>query len=178
MRVFVAIDITDRRVQGFVAEFQARAGIAGRPVRPENLHFTLQFLGEVRPDAVGGIVRAMQAVRFASFSVVFRGMGAFPTAGRPRAVWIGTDSTGGMALQKLANQTAKSLAGLGFRPDKQFSPHATILRTREKRNLSDAIKTYGTTEFGTQEITSIKIKQSTLTGQGPTYADLGTVESV
>jgi len=66
-------------------------------VAPDNLHLTLKFLGavpEARIDSVAGALT--DASREAgSFEARIRGLGAFPSAGRPRVVWAGvTDEPG------------------------------------------------------------------------------------
>ena len=177
MRAFVAVDISEKGLLESIMEFQARAGINGRPVKPENLHFTLQFLGEIAPEAADGVVRAIQGIRFERFAVKFRSVGAFPDARRPRVIWIGTDDVGGAGMHKLVRQTAESLRPLGFATDGHFVPHITIQRTKRGADVADIMEKFRFAEFGTQEVRTIKLKQSVLTPEGPIYSDLGAVEA-
>ena len=99
---------------------------------PISTHLTLAFLGEVDParvpvllDALGTAVRGR-----APFTIVARGIGAFPAPERPRVVWVGIDE-GAAALIALADTLRRTLADHRFAFDpKAFVPHVTILRVR------------------------------------------------
>ncbi|MFP4309053.1 MAG: RNA 2',3'-cyclic phosphodiesterase, partial [Desulfococcaceae bacterium] len=62
-----------------------------RFVRPENIHLTLRFLGDVDPSAVDAIAGAMAeaAAEAAPLSLTARGIGAFPAVRKARVVWAG-----------------------------------------------------------------------------------------
>ena len=91
----------------------------------------------------------------------------------PRVIWIGTDEIGGNALVDLAKKVESVLAPLGFTSDKPFKSHITIFRIKNKiGDISKDLEKFESYEFGSQEITKIKLKQSVLTPQGPIYSDL------
>jgi 2'-5' RNA ligase len=50
MRAFVAIEISNEEVINSITKFQSKINIEAKPVKPQNLHFTLQFLGEISDD--------------------------------------------------------------------------------------------------------------------------------
>ena len=61
MRLFVAIEFDEKTKSKMIdVQDQLRAAVLhGNFSRPENLHLTLAFLGEVPEERVGGIIRAM-----------------------------------------------------------------------------------------------------------------------
>ena len=105
MRVFVAVEISDKEVINSISEFQRTLDIKAKPVSPQNLHFTLQFLGEVSEDVVEQIAEVLKKIEFSSFTINFLGVGAFPKMKFPRVLWIGTDQEGGGLLKELAKKS-------------------------------------------------------------------------
>ncbi len=76
-------------------------------------------------------------------------------------------------LIQLAKKIQKSLEPLGFFLDKAFKPHITVFRIKKKvENITKELEGYKTMDFGIQQITSIKLKKSELTPNGPIYSDL------
>ena len=64
MRVFVAVEVYDRDIINGITDLQKIVGRAGKAVEPNNLHFTLRFLGEVDSRQAGRIADALAAIRF------------------------------------------------------------------------------------------------------------------
>ncbi len=128
MRVFVAIEITNKAVINSIKKFQDELEIDARPVEPQNFHFTLQFLGEISLK----ITKALQTIEFSNFDIVLKGIGVFPKPSFPRVVWIGSDEIGGDLLIQLSKKVVKVLEPLGFFQDKPFKPHITVFRIKKK----------------------------------------------
>src|SRR5215813_7147073 len=103
MRIFIALDIP-AEIRARMVEFMERArpfASEGRWARPEGLHVTLKFVGELKDDKLAKIKSALTSVKTAPFDVNFAGAGFFPVAKSPRVFWIGVD--GGQALPQLAS---------------------------------------------------------------------------
>jgi 2'-5' RNA ligase len=178
MRTFVAVEISNQEVISSIKKFQSEINIKAKPVEPQNLHFTLQFLGEVSEEISQKIKQALKTIQFSSFTVNFKGVGAFPKMKFPRVIWIGTDDTGGNSLVDLAKKVENVLSPLGFSSDKPFKSHITIFRIKNKiGDISKEMEKFRSFEFGSQEISNIKLKQSVLTPQGPLYSDLEEIEA-
>jgi 2'-5' RNA ligase len=178
MRAFVAVEISNKEVVNSITEFQSKINIKAKPVEPQNLHFTLQFLGEISDDEFQKIKKALQTIEFSTFKINFKGLGAFPKMKFPRVVWIGTDEVGGSALIDLSKKVENVLSPLGFTSDKPFKSHITIFRIKKKiGDISKELKKFKTYEFGSQEISKIKLKQSIITSQGPVYSDLEEIKA-
>ena len=173
MRVFVAIDINSPEVLRKIKEFQSSLKLNAKSVAIENLHFTLQFLGEISEIELEKIKNSLQKIRFSEFFLELEGIGVFPNQKNPRIVWIGTDSEGGNNLKEIAKKVNDSLKQEGHFPDKSFKPHLTVFRVKNKiSDMNQILENYEKTKFGNQEISSIKLKKSVLTSNGPIYSDI------
>jgi 2'-5' RNA ligase len=179
MRAFVAVEISNKEIINSITKFQSEINIKAKSVEPQNLHFTLQFLGEVSEEISLKIKQALKTIKFSTFKVNFKGIGAFPKMKFPRVIWIGTDDVGGNALVDLAKKVENVLSPLGFNSDKPFKSHITIFRIKNKiGDISRELEKFETFEFGSQEISNIKLKQSVLTPQGPLYSDLEEIKAI
>jgi len=102
-------------------------------VKPQNLHYTLRFLGEVGEDGArrAGEAATEAAAGSRTFIATLGELGAFPNPRRARVLWVGM-SEGAEALVALARGLDRALAKRGFgAPDKPFSAHLTLGRVRE-----------------------------------------------
>ena len=173
MRTFVAVEISNESVIDSIRDFQSKISLQAKPVQPQNLHFTLQFLGEISEEICEKIKQNLKTIEFQSFKINFKGVGAFPNMRSPRVVWVGVDEVGGKMLEKLAKEVENVLKPLGFFSDKPFKSHITIFRIKNKiGNISKDLENFGDFEFGTQIVSNFKLKQSVLTPKGPIYSDL------
>jgi len=172
MRTFVAIEVNNKDVLNSIHKIQTELNIKAKPVKLHNMHFTVQFLGEVSEDMIGKISDALNSIKFSAFSISFVSIGVFPKPNFPRIIWVGTDD-GINELEKLAEMIRSKLSQLGFSPDKKFKPHVTIFRVKNKiEDVSDKLEKFSSYYFGKQTISEIKLKKSELTPNGPIYTDL------
>ncbi len=179
MRTFVAIEISNNDVKKSIEHFQNNLKINAKPVNLEQLHFTLQFLGEISEEQVQKIIESLQTIKFAEFTINLKGIGAFPKPKFPRVIWIGTDEEGGKNLTELAKKVETVLKPLGLVSDKPFKPHITIFRIKNKiGDMTEKLNKQRLVDFGMQKISSIKLKKSELTSDGPIYSDLKEVIAV
>jgi 2'-5' RNA ligase len=101
-----------------------------RWVRLDGLHLTLRFLGPTLDDRVEPAADAVRRVgrEVTAFDVAVQGAGAFPPAGRPRALWLGI-TEGAAELSTLAAAVDGALADAGWSLDpKPFRAHLTLAR--------------------------------------------------
>jgi 2'-5' RNA ligase len=179
MRTFVAIEISDENIINSIKNFQTKIKINAKPVQPNNLHFTLQFLGEISEKESQKIIQSLHRIEFLSFNVNLKEVGAFPKPKFPRVIWIGTDENGGNRLIQLSKKVEKVLEPLGLSSDKPFKPHITIFRIKKKvGDITKELEEQKTLDFGTQIVNSIKLKKSELTPKGPVYSDLGEIKAI
>lgn len=145
IRSFVAIELSDE-VRAALSDLQGslKAQVPHKTVRwvrPESIHLTLQFLGEVAPSQVEAIADALRGTcaNQSPFICQLRDLGVFPNPRRPRIVWVGVTERSGtlMALQK---QITLALEPLGFEPEKRsFTPHLTIGRADRRASRPELI---------------------------------------
>lgn len=178
IRTFLAFDIEDQTVIRKLTQVQGMLGNTRadlKLVKPQNIHLTIRFLGDIQQSMVDAIYEEMKQIVFSSFTVELAGLGAFPKLSYPRVIWAGIRK-GADELTDVFRQLEPRLRGLRFKPDnKGFSPHLTIARVRTGRNkamLAERIRELENTEFGTVKADCLKLKQSDLTPRGPIYTTL------
>ena len=131
MRTFIALNIPQKERQRIhrAVEPLRDADLPVRWVEVDNLHITLKFLGEIRPEKVGGVEAAVSkiAAGTAPFSLGLGDFGAFPTLRRPRVIWLGVVPT--PELRCLKQDLEWALADCGFDAEtRDFHPHLTLGR--------------------------------------------------
>jgi 2'-5' RNA ligase len=177
VRAFIAVEL-DPHLLPKVLELQSEVLSVGadiKAVEPENIHFTLRFLGEITQSTVDEVMTCMNGLIFAPFLIEIRGVGSFPNMRNPRVVWIGL-SMGSDAFSRLSRQLDDRLAEIGLRSEgERFTPHLTFGRVRSGRNKAALIKKLGellNSEVGKMKVESVKLKKSMLTPRGPIYTTL------
>jgi len=172
MRTFVAIEVNNNNVLDSIQQVQSKLNIKAKPVELHNMHFTVQFLGEISEEMLRKISDVLNGIEFSTFSVTFASIGAFPKPNSPRVIWVGVND-GVNKLEKLAETIRSKLSDVGFSPDKKFKPHVTIFRVKNRiEDLPNKLEKFSSYSFGKQEISEIKLKKSELTPNGPIYTDL------
>lgn len=153
-----------------------------RPARPEGLHVTLRFLGDTTLDeerrAAEACAAAVAGVR--AFPLVIGGVGVFPSARRPRVVWIGVrdGATNLMALQWRVEDELLRRGGIVSR--EHFTPHLTLARVRTdaapnaRAALAIDVARLTDIEQARLTVTGVSLVQSVLTPHGSIYMTLQT----
>jgi 2'-5' RNA ligase len=177
MRLFIALNLPKKE--------RERIHRAARPLReeampvqwiePKNFHVTLKFLGQVRPDRLGGIQGAIARVAdsTAPFMTTVGGFGAFPTIRRPRVIWVGVSAN--PELRCLKQDLEWALGDHGFEPEtRAFHPHLTLGRA-DSENGAGAFR--GLDELvaelrfrGVVHVRTIDLMRSHLSKEGARYS--------
>jgi RNA 2',3'-cyclic 3'-phosphodiesterase len=181
-RTFVAVEISAAiraRAAELIAGLQATAADV-KWVEPHNLHLTLKFLGEVHQRDIVALCQAVSrgAAQVEPFALEVRGAGAFPTAARPRTVWLGAAEGAGQMVV-LHDRVEDGLAELGYRKEhRRFQTHLTIGRVRGGGpGIAELGKLLGQRTdvlIGRMNVEKATVFCSTLTPAGPIYEILGT----
>jgi len=176
MRCFVAVDL-DPSLIGKVTELQKElAGLDTKLVEPENLHFTLKFLGEVDEDTVNKVKSILKEVAGSQtpFSTDIAGVGVFPNNKFVRVVWLGERHSGNKpSLTNLQSIVNEALSGL-FKKEKS-SAHLTLARVKSQtyqEEIIEFLNRHKGINLGMMKVNCIKLKKSTVTGKGPVYEDV------
>lgn len=187
IRSFVAIELPDE-IKTALADVQGELKAQAPPkavrwTRPEAIHLTLQFLGDVAPGKVDPIADALRGVcdDGAPFRFDLKGLGVFPGLGRPRVVWVGVAEPTG-ALIALQGGVSQALVPLGFEPEKRaFSPHLTIGRASRhasRRELTEVGEIVTRSEVGTlgqMSVEHVTLMKSDLKPSGAVYTPLAVI---
>ena len=174
MRCFLAVETTPEVRRGLLS-LQERITADRkdiRPVRPEQLHLTLVFLGDVAddlPTAIAGPLTEACAGQ-SVFRLQFAGLGAFPQPRRARVLWVGVEQ-GRTEIVRLQRSIAAGLASVGCRIEQRpFSPHLTIGRLRFPADLAGVV---GTAYPGDEmPVERVVLMRSELRSDGPRYTEL------
>ncbi len=173
IRSFVAVELpaSIRQEIGLLHSRIATEGL--RLVRPDLVHITLKFLGDVPEKDLNALAAALGEVKAAPFPVQVKGIGAFP--GRSvRVLWLGLEGD----FSKLHQGIEKALAPLGFPPEKRgFSPHVTLGRVGRpdveiSRQIQARMADFSDLDLGGFTVDRFYLKKSTLTRGGPIYENL------
>jgi 2'-5' RNA ligase len=179
IRTFLAIEIGDeirRRAADLIKSLRSD-GDDIKWVEPQNLHFTLNFLGDVDDTEVHDVCRvaAQVAEKIPLFELRCVGVGAFPHVGNPRTIWLGVGE-GSEAMCNLQEALSVGLADLGFpREHRRYKPHLTMGRARQggrTRHLTTKLTELAEIEAGVCIVEDVVVFSSVLEQGGPIYHPL------
>ena len=187
IRTFVAIEL-DETISAALTDLQEqlKADVprgSVRWVRPEGIHLTLKFLGDV---SVARIEELEQALTQACtpcpvFSFSVGGLGCFPNPRRPRVIWVGVQEGGG-TLKRLQEAVEHGMEKLGFAPEgRRFDAHLTVGRTQQRassgdvRLLGQLVSETEVGRLGQMEVQAVSLIKSDLRPSGAVYTRLAEV---
>lgn len=146
LRLFVAAPLGDDARRRIAERLQATSPypLPGRPVRPENWHVTLRFLGSVDPVGRDRLLAGLdEAPLGGPFRVRWGALGAFPRPARATVLWLGVDRGAG-PLEALAGVVEEVTVASGFAPeDRPFRSHLTLSRIRPHQDVTGLIERTG-----------------------------------
>ena len=182
MRAFIAIEVP-QPLKVEMAAVQSRlkdAGVDANWSRPEGVHLTLKFLGEVReelaPEILGALTVALADAT--CFRLSLEGVGTFPNPASARVVWLGVTGDVGR-LVALQAAVEEATAGVGMqRDDRPYTPHLTLGRVKRIRRRDawlkglEGVKNVTLPGF---DVTAVGLIRSELGPGGAKYRELGNV---
>ncbi|MBN1809937.1 MAG: RNA 2',3'-cyclic phosphodiesterase [Planctomycetes bacterium] len=178
IRSFVAVELPDSLRERIVLAVREPARILGTGVswtRPENLHLTVKFLGDINREDV---CRAMELLKEAvaglsSVPVEVAGPAPFPPGSKPRMVV--SPVTEADRLKVLYAQVERAMMKLGVgRENRRFTPHITLARARKAPPRWASAFDWETVagKIGVLPVTGVTLFMSELGPGGPTYTRL------
>jgi len=174
MRAFISVDIGALPEIVNILDNLKDTNADLKIVKPENVHLTLKFLGEIDEKMVDRIAGVMEkSVKEVSpFRIKLRGVGVFPSMDYMRVLWVGLKDAEKLGI--IAERLENGLSNLGFKKEKRrFSPHVTIGRVKSSRNkdeLQNFLNENTKKDFGEFDVKCIRLKKSVLTPKGPEYS--------
>jgi RNA 2',3'-cyclic 3'-phosphodiesterase len=176
-RLFLALPLpaTAQAELRSLAHALKRVAPGVRWVRPEQLHVTLRFLGDVEEAQCNELIKSMNRVTdTAPFTFNLTGVGAFPNRRQPRVVWtgVGEGKEQVTALAALVENAVKASGLPG--EDRSFAPHITLGRVRDSADFTAFWQAAEELKFVGQPVHAMEVRLvwSTLTPAGPVYRDV------
>jgi RNA 2',3'-cyclic 3'-phosphodiesterase len=176
MRIFIALQLEDELTARLEVVLRRHSKLApqSRWVRPDSLHLSLAFLGEVSDALVPqvGDAVARVAAQHARHVLRVHGSGTFGPLDCPKVLWLGVSGAVD-ALASLQRALAAELAPLGLAPDHEvFIPHITLARAKSPRGdvaLSRAADALRAAELGELVVREVALFASETDREGMRY---------
>ena len=147
------------------------SGLPGaRWVRPENMHVTLRFIGEVDGAGADDAHLALKGVRGRAFPLALGGLGSFQSGRKIRMLWAGVEDQ--PALVSLRDDVEKALVRSGLEPERRkFTPHVSLARFNKKpgNKLAPYLEANGAFSAGPFPVTAFVLMRSYLGRSGAHY---------
>lgn len=159
LRVFCAVELS-AEVRELVGDYIAKLremfpNVRASWERPEKLHLTLKFFGDIKPARVDQLAGAAEraAARVSPFPIKLSGAGAFPPKGPARVLWLGVvDESGGLA--SLQRHIEDECSTEGFpREARPYSPHLTLARMRTPAGVRPLAEFHNASSFESEPFT-------------------------
>ena len=175
-RLFIAVDITESIRNDLRNEVYKDKSIGKVSwVKPDNLHITLKFLGNVSAGDIDKIAAIMDkaASGKGEITLTYTKMGVFPNLSRPRVLWVGFEEPAG-TLKGIVKELEEGLSSLlGTAKEKRpFVPHLTIARIKDYTKhvkLSELIKKGVNLTEESFKVSQIVLYNSELKPSGAVY---------
>jgi RNA 2',3'-cyclic 3'-phosphodiesterase len=179
-RTFLAVDPPEavRREIGRIQE-QMKRTVQGmiRWVRPEGIHLTLKFFGDITGADIARIAdaTARETATAKPMELQVKTIGVFPDPKRPRVVWLGMAGDVDRLLN-LQMALDRRFTALGFpKEDRPFRAHLTLGRIKTSKGLlgmAQAVEQGAATEAGAFRAESLTLFKSELKPAGAVYTKL------
>lgn len=175
-RLFLGIPLT-AEVRDALAAHLGRVfggGLPGRPVRAENWHVTLRFLGDTDAARHAALVDALAAAHLgAAFDLSLGAPGAFPRPARASVLWVGVGD-GEQRVRELAAICEDAAVRAGFAAERRpFAPHLTVSRIDPPADVRSTIAGAAPVD-ARMRVDGITLFRSHLGGGPPRYERLHT----
>jgi len=181
LRSFIAIELPEP-VRAALSELQNELKKCGADVRwakPESIHLTLKFLGDVEEKGVDHIVKLIEGTcrKYKAFSLEVAGAGVFPNKRSPRVLWVGIN--GNETFKTLQNEVDEAMVSMGFeKENRKFIPHLTLGRFRSlkgKDALMEKVESHRDIKLGSADVNKISLMKSDLNPAGARYTTVAEI---
>ncbi len=173
LRLFAAIYPPSHLVEawhGVLASFDLPEH---RLVRPEQVHLTLQFIGDTPAAQLERVIESVErsAAGLEPFRLTPIGLIRLPERGRARLIAVETDRQ--PTLLELQSRLAQRLArNVRAKPGQKYLPHITLCRFRSPTRVQEPSIEIGREPF---EVSEIMLMRSTLKASGAEHVEVARV---
>jgi RNA 2',3'-cyclic 3'-phosphodiesterase len=177
MRAFIAIELPQslkeniKHIQGALEKHIPNC----KWIKPQNIHLTLKFLGEVDDRRIDEIKTVLErsANNFSVFTCNLKNIGFFPDQKAAQILFISTDNED--YLGSISKNIQEGLSAIGFQKEAGFKSHITLARIKIPLNIAQLQERIKSVEpSGQFQIKEFSFFKSTLTKDGPIYQKIFT----
>ncbi|MFH1317126.1 MAG: RNA 2',3'-cyclic phosphodiesterase [Candidatus Woesearchaeota archaeon] len=174
MRCFVAVNLPNdikEQLGDIVKGLREEKGKINW-VKPQNMHITLKFLGELDEIKAEFVKNKLETVKFSKFDLTLDKLGVFPSESFINVLWVGVKEKDELFdLHKMVDFSLSKM----FSVEKNFLGHITLGRVKflnDKKGFIEKLKKIKIDgkSFPVEKFTLMK---SELTSDGPIYEKVG-----
>lgn len=175
------IAVIQQRMRDRLAQ-ELPGGLRLQWVKPDAIHLTVKFLGDIPEEHVLALKTAATASvgSLASFVLEVVGSGTFPDPRSPRVLWLGLHEKepADRSLPRLAAAADTAAEALGYpREGRPFAPHLTLARIKAgNREVGQALARSSllapAERFGEVRVGCLALMKSDLRSSGAVYSKL------
>jgi len=179
MRPFIAIDLPEK-VKKQVIDIQKKLNIGRLSFpKPEALHLTLLFLGNIEESGIETLKQCLQKVKFEKFDLKTTKTAFLGNKNYLRVIYLDLEES--KELQNLVKKIDSAVKSFNIKRDFPFKAHITIARIKilipqERKKIrilvSGINRNLEENSFGVSEF---RLYSSKLTREGPVYSIVDTV---
>ncbi|EFK95806.1 2',5' RNA ligase [sediment metagenome] len=147
-------------------------------VRPEFIHLTVVFMGDIRSEHIPPMGESLKAVcsTHAPFRISLKPMGCFPNSRNPRVIWLGIDAEL-ERMSRFRDDLQQVLSPFGVKEeDRAFRPHLTLGRFKKpgkrQTELERLLATYGDLSSPACTLAELVLFRSDLKPGGAVYTKM------
>ena len=169
VRLFVGLTMPHSVKQELLGLMAGLEGVKWQ--REDQLHLTLNFIGEVPEPQAAEVGLALSAVPFAPFALRLEGVDIFGHRRRPRMLWTGVRQENIEQLQHLHAKIGRVLQGCGLEADpRKYVPHVTLGRFKGRaRRVGLYLEYHSGYKSPAFEVDAMTLYRSHLGHQGSHY---------
>jgi 2'-5' RNA ligase len=180
IRSFLAFELPDEiktivtRVSGEIR----KSSLEVRWVRPEFIHLTVVFMGDIESEQIAPMGESVRAVcsQHSPFTISLKPMGCFPNPRNPRVVWLGID--GDLErMSRFRDDLQHALSPFGIKEEERaFRPHLTLGRLkkpgRRQTDLDQLLAKYKELSSPARTLSELVLFRSDLKPGGAVYTKM------
>ncbi len=180
IRTFIAIELppgVKELLTGLQAELRPCTSGAVRWIKPELMHLTLRFIGNIKKQQIPSLTGAIeQAIKgFKGFQVSTDRIGGFPELKSPKLIYLGLGGSCQLtALSDRINAVIDTKPGETKNPAQtgKYHPHLTLCRMGRQGGLTALVGSLSARNGITFAVDEIALFKSELGGKSPVYTVL------
>jgi 2'-5' RNA ligase len=182
IRTFVAVELPEDLRSALVLRCEPARAALGRALRwtrPDNIHLTVKFLGDVDRDDIPEAVNIIREAASGAHSLPAEVFGPepFPAGAKARLVVAHVQHSD--VLQHIYEGLDRGLARLGVKRERRaYTPHITLARARDfgGRWVSGFDWPSLAGKIGAMPVTALTLFMSELKPGGPDYTPLAKID--